>query len=110
VNGRPDSPIIRVDENGDWRVGETRLLVDLIVEAYQDGETPEQIAASYDVVTPADVSEIIAYYVAHQAEVEAYLAERERRAGEVWEQIDALGINGGALRQRLRDKKKELGL
>lgn len=84
-----EAPPIRRDADGVYRVGNTRLLLDLVVQAYQRGETPEAIVEAYDVLTAADVYAVIAYYLRHKAEVDAYLAERKRQADEVWQRIEA---------------------
>ena len=74
---------LRVWEDGSIRVAGTRVFVDLVIHAYQDGRTPEQIVASYDTLQLADVYSVIAYYLQNKEQVDAYLRERERLAEEV---------------------------
>lgn len=74
--------------DGSLRVGKTRLLVDLIVQEFQRGATPEQIVDAYDTASLADVYSIIGYYLRHRAEIEGYLAERERQAEEINKRIE----------------------
>jgi uncharacterized protein (DUF433 family) len=79
---------LRVDSSGAVRVGRTRVLLDLVVFGYKQGESAEQIAEHYPALQLADVNAVIAYYLRHQDEVEAYLRAREQRAGELrqmWE-------------------------
>src|SRR4051812_104497 len=71
---------LRTDESGTVRVGRTRVLLDLVVQAYEAGASPEEIVDSYSTLQLADVYAIIAYYLHHRGEVGAYLAERERWA------------------------------
>ena len=83
-----DAPPISQWPDGSLRVGKTRLLVDLIVQEFQRGATPEQIVDAYDTASLADVYSIIGYYLRHREEIETYLAERERRGEEVKKKIE----------------------
>ena len=62
-----------------------RIGLEHIVERYHDGYTPEQIALEYPGVSLEQIYGVIAYYLHHQAEVDAYisridaLAEERRR-------------------------------
>src|SRR5713226_4746198 len=58
ANGLPigaDLPPLRVDEGGAVRVGKTRISLDLIVEQYENGMTPEDMVRAYDTLMLADV-------------------------------------------------------
>jgi uncharacterized protein (DUF433 family) len=82
ANGLPfdaDPPPFRVDEGGVVRVGKTRVSLDLIVQEYESGMTPEEMVGAYDTLALADVHAAIAYYLRHKAHVQNYLG---RRAGE----------------------------
>lgn len=65
-----------------------RIGLEHIVERYHDGYSPEQIALDYPGVTLEQMYGVIAYYLHHQAEVDAYivridaLAEERRRTFE----------------------------
>jgi uncharacterized protein (DUF433 family) len=83
-----DSPPISQWPDGSLRVGKSRLLVDLIVQEFQRGATPEQIVEAYDTASLADVYSIIGYYLRHRSEIEAYLAERERQGEEIKKKIE----------------------
>src|ERR1700756_3335340 len=76
---RADPPPLRVDEGGAVRVGNSRISLDLIVEQYENGMTPEDMVRTYDTLALADVHAVIAYYLRHRDEVRAY---RQRRAEE----------------------------
>jgi uncharacterized protein (DUF433 family) len=56
------------------------VLVELVIRAFQDGATPEAIAQRYPTATLADIYAVIAYYLRHRQELDAYLAGREQRA------------------------------
>ncbi len=71
---------LRQDEGGAVRVGNSRITLDLIVEEYEDGMTPEDMVRAYDTLALADVHAAIAYYLRHQEQVRAYLERREAEA------------------------------
>ena len=77
------TPFVRLktDECGVMRVGNTRVRLDTVITAWLQGNSPEQIVESFDVLGLADIYGVISYYLNHRAEVEAYLAEN-RQAGE----------------------------
>lgn len=108
VQVKSEAPPIREDPKGVLRVGSSRVLVELVIEAFQDGATPETIAARYPTAQLADVYGVIAYYLRHREEMEAYLAERERRAVEVRRRIESQQGDLGHLRSRLRARKGSL--
>ncbi len=60
------------------RVGGTRVTLDAVVEAFQEGLTAEEIAQQYPSLSLSDVYAVLSYYLNHQDEVESYLQERER--------------------------------
>lgn len=104
-----ESPPITQWPDGSLRVGQTRVGVDLIVHEFQRGATAEQIVQSYDTVTLADVYAVIAYYLRHRAEVDAYLAAREKQADEVQQRIQARQGDQGDIRARLLARQQARG-
>src|SRR5258708_426871 len=76
-------------ENGTLRVTGTRIPLERIVECYQNGYTPEKIVESFDTLQLADVYLVIGYYLEHKGEVEEYLRERETRADEIRQKVEA---------------------
>src|SRR5579859_5582892 len=51
-----------------------RIGLEHIVEAYKEGETPEQIAAYYKSLSLEHIYAVIAYYLHNRDDVDAYLA------------------------------------
>jgi uncharacterized protein (DUF433 family) len=86
--GRPDAPPLRDDGKGGLRVGKSRVLLELVVQAHQDGDSPDAILRRYPTLDPSDVYSVIAFYLRHRGDVEGYLARREQQARDVWERID----------------------
>ena len=78
----PDRNYVRDDEHGVKRVGQTRVMLDSVIAAFNQGHSAETIAQQYPAVTLEEVYGAITYYLANRAEVDRYL----RRQEEVWEQ------------------------
>jgi uncharacterized protein (DUF433 family) len=94
---------LRTDEHGAIRIGKTRVLLELVIHAYYMGETPEGIVDSYPTLTTSDVYAVIAYYLAHRDEIEAYMRQRDEQAEQIIRDIEAnLTPEARALRTRLR--------
>jgi uncharacterized protein (DUF433 family) len=96
-----DAVPLRVDETGTVRVGKTRVILELVVHAFRDGATPEQIVQDYDTLNLADVYAVIGYYLRHRDEVDAYLAERAAEAEELRKKIEASQRDLPDIRARL---------
>jgi uncharacterized protein (DUF433 family) len=79
---RVDPLPLRVDENGVIRVGGSRVTIDLIVEQYENGMTPEEMVSAYDALALADVYGVISYYMNHRDEVQDYLKRRHEQAAD----------------------------
>lgn len=94
-----DTPPLQVDECEAIRVGKSRIGLDLVVEQYEHGMTPEDMVGAYDTLVLADVHSAIAYYVRHRDEVRAYWQRRI-------EEAEALRVTIEA--ERLRVPRKEL--
>ena len=78
-----------MDEGGAVRVGNSRISLDLVVEQYENGMTPEDMVRAYDTLVLADVHAVIAYYLRHRDEVRAYLKRREEEAEALRAKIEA---------------------
>ncbi len=62
VSFRPDPVPLRREESGAIRIGQTRVLLELVIRAFEDGATPETIVQRYSSLSLADVYAVIAYY------------------------------------------------
>jgi uncharacterized protein (DUF433 family) len=78
-----------VDEGDAVRVGKSRVSLDLVVEQYENGMTPEDLVRAYDTLELADVHAVIAYYLRHREEVRAYLKRRAETAKALRAKIEA---------------------
>lgn len=70
-------------------MGTTRVLIDLVVGAFEEGCTPEKIVDRYSALNVGDVYLVIGYYLHHREQVQAYVAQREREGEELRRQIES---------------------
>lgn len=84
-----EPPPLRVDTGGVVRIGKSRISLDLIVEQYENGRTPEDMVLAYDTLELADVFATLAYYLRHRGEVRAYLKRRVEEAEALRTKIEA---------------------
>ncbi|MDQ3928278.1 MAG: DUF433 domain-containing protein [Chloroflexota bacterium] len=80
---------LRMDETGSIRVGNTRVLLELVVSEHNTGMAPEQIVETYPTLELADVYDVIAYYLRHRPEIDGYIEERQVEAQQLREKIEA---------------------
>jgi uncharacterized protein (DUF433 family) len=91
------------DPNGKIRLGNTRVLLELVIHAYSRGETVEEIVDSYPTLKLSDVYAVLAYYLTHQTEVDDYVHEADKRAAQIQQEVEAsYSPETLALRARLR--------
>lgn len=65
--------VTRVED--DYRIADTRVSLDSVVYAWLDGLSPESIVDSYPALTLEQVHGALAYYLAHQEEIDQYLSQ-----------------------------------
>ena len=61
-----------MDEHGAIRVGNSRITLEIIIEDFESGSSPENIVANYDTLDRGDVYAVLGYYLHHRPEVQAY--------------------------------------
>jgi uncharacterized protein (DUF433 family) len=102
---------LREDPPGVLRVGKSRVLLELVIRAHQQGRSPREIVEMYDSLDIGDVYAVIAYYLAHPAEVDEYLRRCDEEAQAVRSQIEATQRPGPTKEELLaRAKAKGLSL
>jgi uncharacterized protein (DUF433 family) len=91
---------LRELENGQLRVGTTRVPLETVIAAFDLGALPEEIVYRYDTLQLPDVYAVLAYVLQHREEVDAYLRRIEHEAKVLRGEIEArYGIPN--LRERL---------
>lgn len=88
-------------DDGSIRIGNTRVLLELVIRAFQRGQTPESIVSSYPTLDLADTYAVIAYYLQNPAEIDAYMEQVTADAEEIRAKIEAQQPDIQAIREQL---------
>lgn len=80
---------MQMDADGVIRIGGTRVTLDTLVAAFDEGATAEEIAQQYPTLELADVYSVIGYYLRRQAEVKNYLRQRQQQALDIRNQNES---------------------
>ena len=104
-----ETPPLREDASGALRVGDSRVLLELVIRAFQNGATPETIVQRYSTLALPDVYAVVAYYLRHPGEIEEYLAQREKMADDVRQRIESQQGDLSEIRARLLARRQPRG-
>jgi uncharacterized protein (DUF433 family) len=96
---------LREEETGAIRVGNSRVLLELAIRAFQHGASPESIVQKYSTLSLSDVYLIVGYYLRHPEAIDAYLERRERQAELVRQKLSAIQPDLSLIRSRLLAQK-----
>lgn len=80
---------LQTDEHGAIRVSGTRATLDVIIARHHQGDTPEGIHEGFPTVPLPDIYATIAYYLAHQAEMDVYLKQRDEESERIRAEVEA---------------------
>jgi len=99
------SPIpLDTDASGTLRVRGTRVTLDTVVAAFNEGATAEEIVQQYPSLKLADVYHVLGYYLEHQADVDDYIRQRQIVAEQVKEanesRVNPIGVRARLLARR----------
>ena len=97
---------LAADAHGVLRVGGSRVPLDRVVYAFNEGASAEEIVMRFSTLDLADVYAVIAYYLDHKAEVDAYLAERQQQATRTREIVELRSPQDG-IRERLLARRAD---
>ena len=101
-----EPPPIRTDADGVARVGGTRVRLDTVITAFNNGSAAEEIVLKYPSLGLKDVYSVIAYYLWHRRDIDAYLNERRAAEGTARAESEARFPPQG-LRERLLSRRKD---
>ena len=99
-------PPIQEDDAGVLRVGGTRVRLETIIHAFNNGSTAEEILLKYPSLNLTDIYAVITYYLWSRDEVDAYIKERRcqeeavRRENEA--RFPSVGVRERLLARRAR--------
>jgi len=103
-----EPPPLAMDDQGSVRVAGTRVLLELIVRDQRRGLSPEQIAERYETIDVPTAYAVVAYYLKHKSEVDAYVARREIEAEDLRRKIEA-NLPPAPTKQELLSRRKPSG-
>lgn len=97
---------LRMDEQGVIRIANSRVILDLIILAFHQGSTPEEIYQQYPTVELADIYRTIGYYLNNKEEIDSYLAERRKKRRQL-RQENEKRFPTAEIRSRLLARKQQ---
>jgi uncharacterized protein (DUF433 family) len=97
---------LKTDQDGVIRVGDTRVTLDTVVYAYEQGHTAKEVVSHYPALRLADAYAVIAYYLNNEAAVRNYLRQQEEEAELIWQKLES-NPDQQAFRRRLLTRYKE---
>ena len=89
---------------GVYRVGGTRVSLDSLVHLFREGMPAESMVESYPALTLEQIHGALAFHLANQRQIDAYLSEGQRLAGE---QHEAARQTNAELIAKLRRARHE---
>jgi uncharacterized protein (DUF433 family) len=93
------------EREGNYYVAGTRVSLDSIVDAFGRGESAETICQNFEVLQLEEVYGAIAYYLANQRAIDAYLIRQNQKWVEGRRHAEPLPID---LRKKLMRARDEL--
>lgn len=93
------------DAHGVYRVGDSRVTLDLVVRAFNRGATAEEIAQDFPSLQLPDIYQVIGYYLKHGSDLAEYFDARAREEREMLGAHEEEWSPRG-LRQRLLARRK----
>ena len=100
---------LREEPPGVFRVGKSRVLLELVLRAFKAGATPEAIAQSYDTLKLADVYAVLSRYLANPAPFDDHLRLCDEAAAQSRRKIEEAQGPQGDLRAILLARAKSQG-
>ena len=95
----------QMGDDGVCRVGGTRVRLDTVITAFNQGSAAEEIQLKYPSLRLTDIYGVLAYYLWNQAEVDAYLRERTAQEALTRSQVERQFPSDG-IRERLLARRK----
>jgi len=107
---RTDPSPLRADAHGVIRVGDSQVLLDIVIREFNNGAEAEAIAHGFPTLNLADVYAVIAYCLRHRQEIAEYLQHRCDQAELLRREIEAKQPARAELRSKLLARKAQMDL
>jgi len=92
---------IREDADGSLRVGNTRVVLELVLEAFRDGGSPEEIVQAFSTLVLSDVYALATWYLRNRDAADAWLDECDSESEELRRNMDMTRGMSREIRERL---------
>ncbi|HEV8145263.1 MAG TPA: DUF433 domain-containing protein [Bryobacteraceae bacterium] len=91
--------------DGNYYIAGTRISLDSIVWAFHRGESPETICQNFELLHLEEVYGAVAFYLANQADIDAYLERQSEKWAEGKRNAPPLPVD---LRKRLARARDDI--
>lgn len=96
---------LTMNEAGVLLVGNTRVSLDSVIYAFNEGMSAEEIVRSYPTLDLTEVYAVISYYLQHRDEIDSYLEDRKKQREEIRKEVETRFPSNG-IRERLLARRK----
>ncbi|MGH9767470.1 MAG: DUF433 domain-containing protein [Blastocatellia bacterium] len=100
------TPPLVQEGDGTVHIIGSRITLDTIIGVYKRGDTPQEIQEGFPSLSMRQIYGTVAYYLEHEAEVEAYLRWRKEEGEAIRRDIES-GQDTIGFRERLRNRALE---
>ncbi len=98
---------LRTEPDGTVRVGGTRVALEVIFGAFNNGSTCEEIVLQFPVLLLGDVYAVIGFYLNNKNIVEQYLNRQDAAAEQIRQSVSAQFSQQGDIRQGLMRRRND---
>lgn len=102
----PENVPLQTREDGALLVQGTRITFDVIVNAFNRGETPEQIVDDFSTLSLSALYSLIGYYLGNRSTIDEYV--RAREAAAYRQEIEARHPEMQGIRERLLRRRQAM--
>jgi uncharacterized protein (DUF433 family) len=102
----PVAPPLRMYEGKTLRITGTRIPLERVVYAFEQGQSPEEIIRAFPTLDLADVYAVIAYYLRNRQPVDDYVRQQQAEADAIEREIRAASPSVG-FRERLLERRAQ---
>ena len=104
------SILLREDPPGVPRAGQSRVLLELVIHAFQGCATPEGIVQSWRALSLPDAYAVVSDYLPDPGPIDAYLSQRDEQAAGTRRKIEASQPAHENLRELIMARARAKGL
>jgi len=80
---------LKADSAGTIRVGNTRVTLETVVYAFNQGIAPDEILSQFPSLELVDVYAAVFYYLSNREAVDRYIQQQEKEAADIRRQLES---------------------